>query len=172
VSINKLAFGGGCHWCTEAVFQSLIGVEGVLQGWAAHMENDTAFSEAALIEYNPKKIALDVLLEIHLSTHSSTSNHSMRTKYRSAVYITHLRQESEVFNSLATLQKQFVKPLQTKILPLVKFKINDEYQNYYYQNPNRAFCRRYIDPKLSLMLERFPEYVKHDKVSAALDEDG
>lgn len=172
MSINKLAFGGGCHWCTEAVFQSLVGVERVYQGWATHIQDDNAFSEAALIEYNSNEINLEVLLEVHLLTHSSTSNHSMREKYRSAVYVTHLDQEQEIFNVLGSLQKKFLKPLQTQILPLTRFKTNPEYQNYYYQNPNRAFCRRYIDPKLILMLERFPEYIKHDKVNAALDEDG
>jgi len=70
VSISKLAFGGGCHWCTEAVFQSIIGVNCVHQGWAAHIDDESAFSEAALIEYNPKEIALEVLLEVHLLTHS------------------------------------------------------------------------------------------------------
>jgi len=172
VSINKLAFGGGCHWCTEAVFQSLVGVEYVHQGWAAHIENDSSFSEAALIEYNPETIELEALLEIHLLTHSSTSNHSMRNKYRSAVYVTHLEQEKRVACILEGLRKNFNKPLQTQILPLAKFKSNPEYQNYYYQNPNRAFCRRYIDPKLVLILERFPEKVKRDKVNAALNEDG
>ena len=172
MSIIRLAFGGGCHWCTEAVFQSLIGVECVHQGWAAHLDDDNAFSEAALIEYNAKEVALEVLLEVHLLTHSSTSDHSMRDKYRSAIYITHSNQEKQVSVKLEELQKKFAKPLQTQILPLVKFKTNFEYQNYYYQNPNRAFCRRYIDPKLILMLESFPEHVKHDKIDAALDEDG
>ena len=172
MSINKLAFGGGCHWCTEAVFQSLVGVESVHQGWATHIESDNGFSEAALIEYTPEIIELDVLIEVHLLTHSSTSNHSMRNKYRSAIYVTHAEQERNVTEVLASLKGNFSEPLQTQILPLVGFKSNPKYQNYYYQNPNRTFCRRYINPKLLLMLERFPEKVKRDKVNAALSEDG
>lgn len=85
--IQKIGFGGGCHWCTEAVFQNLKGVNHVAQGWIASDENNTAFSEAVVVEFNPPKINLKTLIEIHLATHKSTSNHSMRKKYRSAIYV-------------------------------------------------------------------------------------
>ena len=76
----KIGFGGGCHWCTEAVFQSLIGVETVEQGYIASEDDMTSFSEAIIVHFNQEEITLKALIEIHLFTHKSTSNHSMRSK--------------------------------------------------------------------------------------------
>ncbi|MDP5231207.1 MAG: peptide-methionine (S)-S-oxide reductase, partial [Cellulophaga sp.] len=84
--IEEIGFGGGCHWCTEAVFQNLKGISNVSQGWIASDKNNTAFSEAVIVEFDSHKIDLKTLIQIHLQTHKSTSNHSMRKKYRSAVY--------------------------------------------------------------------------------------
>src|SRR3954451_12716902 len=86
ITYNKIGFGGGCHWCTEAVFLSLKGVEQVEQGWIASQPPYDAFSEAVVVTYDPLVITLTDLITIHLHTHASTSNHSMRQKYRSAVY--------------------------------------------------------------------------------------
>ncbi|WP_343065456.1 peptide-methionine (S)-S-oxide reductase [Arenibacter arenosicollis] len=82
---QKIAFGGGCHWCTEAVYQSLKGVEVVEQGFVASKGEESFFSEAVIVHYDPKSIALKDLILIHLYTHKSTSDHSMRNKYRSAI---------------------------------------------------------------------------------------
>ncbi len=83
--IDKIGFGGGCHWCTEAVFQSLMGVIKVEQGWIS-AEGTEDFHEAIILHFNSDIISLKKLIEVHLYTHNSTSNHSMRIKYRSAVY--------------------------------------------------------------------------------------
>ena len=86
VNTSKIGFGGGCHWCTEAVFQSLIGVEKVEQGFVASFNLHNELSEAVIVHFNHKRISLQTLIEIHLLTHSSTSDHAMRKKYRSAIY--------------------------------------------------------------------------------------
>jgi len=164
----QLTLGGGCHWCTEAVFESLHGVERVKQGWAASVDQYSDFSEAVMLSFDPSKISLSVLLKIHLLTHSSASNHSMRKKYRSAVYVEDSEQASHVEYCLSELQIYFDKPLVIKVLSLKEFKLNTQYQHYYYQDPSREFCQRYIDPKLVLILKRFAKYTKLDKVSAAL----
>ena len=84
--ISKIGFGGGCHWCTEAVFQSLKGVAKVEQGWIASFDEYDSFSEAVIVYYNETVISLETLIDVHLYTHRSNSDHSMRKKYRSAVY--------------------------------------------------------------------------------------
>lgn len=76
--LKKIGFGGGCHWCTEAVFQSLKGVKSVQQGWIASKNEHFEFSEAVIVDFDPSSIPLKVLIEIHLHTHKSTSEHSMR----------------------------------------------------------------------------------------------
>ena len=94
--LKKIALGGGCHWCTEAVFQSLKGVVSVEQGYIASLVKHSAFSEGVIVHFNANIISLKTLIEIHLYTHKSTSNHSMREKYRSAIYVFSKSQNDKV----------------------------------------------------------------------------
>lgn len=152
----KIGFGGGCHWCTEAVFQHVLGVESVEQGWIASEGSDAAFSEAVIVHFDPEIIALAVLVEIHLHTHQSTKKHSLRTKYRSAIYIFFEGQREEVMALLKMLQTQFEKELITKVMPFQAFKgSREELRNYYLQNPKKPFCETYINPKLSMLIEKY-----------------
>lgn len=163
--LEKVGFGGGCHWCTEAVFQSLIGVEQVEQGWISSRDENEAFSEAVIVHFNPDVIDLEVLVEVHLYTHSSSSNHPMRKKYRSAVYTFSKKQQEEVSVVMEALQEDFVESLVTQILPFVDFKLNKEtFLDYYYSNPEKAFCKRWIHPKLKLIMDRFSKYVNIKKL--------
>jgi peptide methionine sulfoxide reductase MsrA len=84
--MEQTGFGGSCHWCTEAIFQSLNGVDEVLQGWIASEEPDSNFSEAVLVTYDPEIISLESLTAVHLHSHSCTSKHTMRSIYRSSIY--------------------------------------------------------------------------------------
>lgn len=161
----KIGFGGGCHWCTEAVYQSLLGVKNVQQGWIASTGENQALSEAVVLEFNPETIDLKTLIAIHLHTHSSTSNHPMRKKYRSAIYMFSKEQEIEAKQVLLDLQKDFEKPLITQVLPYVEFKLNTEnFLDYYYSNPEKGFCKNWINPKLKLLLQEFTTYVDHEKL--------
>ncbi len=160
-SSEKIAFGGGCHWCTEAVFQALKGVHNVEQGFIASTAPHHAFSEGVIVHYKPEVISLKQLLEVHLHTHKSTSNHSFRTKYRSAMYYFEKEQESAFAKALLVLQPQFAKPIITKALPMVTFTLNEEsFLEYYKRNPEAPFCQRYIDPKLEKLQKQYTSWVK------------
>ena len=157
---EKIGFGGSCHWCTEAVFQSLIGVSRVDQGWIAAVEADS-FSEAVIVHFDPAIIPLEVLIEIHLHTHNSTADHSMRKKYRSAVYSFTEDQRKVAEEILRILQDDFSEPLVTQSLRLKHFRTSEEtFRNYYLKNPDKPFCKSYIDPKLKLILERFGTFAR------------
>lgn len=159
MKIEKIGFGGGCHWCTEAVFQSLRGVIKVEQGWIS-AKGAEDFHEAVILHFNPSFISLKELIEVHLYTHNSTSNHSMRTKYRSAVYTFNKLQQKDSANILRRLQKDFEDKLITRIYGIKEFKMSPEpFQNYYIKNPDKPFCKTYIDPKLQMLLRRFPKNV-------------
>ena len=163
MSFRKIGFGGSCHWCTEAVFQSLKGVEKVEQGWIS-AEEAADFHEAVIVHYNDKIIPLKVLVEVHLRTHNSSSNHSMRRKYRSAVYTFSNEQKDEVDRILNILQDHFTQPLITKTYGFKRFRTSAAaFQNYYSKNPDKPFCKSYIDPKLKLLLDRFTDYVAFSK---------
>nr|WP_046759362.1 peptide-methionine (S)-S-oxide reductase [Kordia jejudonensis] len=163
--LTTIALGGGCHWCTEAVFQSLIGVHDVKQGWVQSTEVNNTFSEAVIVQFDASIIPLKVLVEIHLRTHKSTVQHSMRKKYRSAVYFYNPSQEKEVVNILSALQTNFKDSIITQVLPFVSFKASrEEITNYYYSNPKKPFCEQFINPKLKLLLREFSEYANSDLI--------
>ena len=163
--IQKIGFGGGCHWCTEAVFQSLLGIKKVEQGFISSVNENNTFSEAVIVHFDPTEISLKDLIEIHLYTHKSTSQHSMRSKYRSAIYHFSDEQAKGAEDILDEIKNDFQDPIITKILPFCNFKESYElFQNYYYSNPEKPFCERHINPKLTLLLSKFNKVVNLEKV--------
>lgn len=159
--MEKIGFGGGCHWCTEAVFQLLTGVDEVKQGWIKSRSPYDTFSEAVIVHFNPAEIDLSVLIEVHLRTHASQSEHSFRSKYRSAVYVFSNEQVAEVKGTFTRFQSVFDAPIVTQILPFESFNASPpRFQNYYRDNPDRPFCKNYIDPKLALLRRRFRRHAK------------
>ena len=164
--LNQIGLGGGCHWCTEALYQSLLGVQHVEQGFIASVNNDTAYSEAVVVHFDPETISLKTLIEIHLNTHDSTKIHSMSEKYRSAIYTFSDEQRKEVRLIINQLQLNFSKQLITKILTFNDFRFsNERFRNYYYSNPDKPFCRNYISPKLQLLRTKFSNALDSDKIN-------
>ncbi len=158
--MKKIGFGGGCHWCTEAVFQALLGVAKVEQGWISSIGENDYFSEAVIVHFDENKIDLTTLVAIHLYTHSCTSVHLMRKKYRSAVYTYTAIQAVNVQKAIRQLQVEFEQPIITEVLAYHAFKENDEqYQNYYQKHKEKPFCQTYINPKLSLLRRKFSKHV-------------
>ena len=155
-----VGFGGGCHWCTEAVFQALRGVERVEQGWIRSAPPHDAWSEAVRVTFRPSAIGLRTLVEVHLLTHASTAAHAMRTRYRSAVYTTSPGQQAEAERLLGALAREADAPYVTRALPLVGFRLNDaRLLDYYRTRPEAPFCTTYIDPKLAELRRRFAAHV-------------
>lgn len=155
----RIGFGGGCHWCTEAVFQSLRGVNNVQQGFIKSLDPHDTFSEAVIVAFDPQTIPLDVLVDVHLRTHASTSQHKMRGKYRSAVYVFSDAQADSVRRQIKALQSDLEEPIVTMTLPYDDFKPSlERFQNYYRTNTEKPFCKAYIDPKLSKIRQKFSRY--------------
>ena len=161
--LNKIGFGGGCHWCTEAVFQSIEGVNNVSQGYISSEGDAQEFSEGVIIYYDPKIIPLNILIEIHLQTHESTSQHSFRKTYRSAVYYYNDMDKELAEKHIKFLQPQFDRKIITKVIPFKDFKESrDEIKNYFIKNPKAPFCKKYIIPKLKKIEYSFKEKLKKD----------
>lgn len=158
--MQKIGLGGGCHWCTEGVFQALMGVERVEQGYIRSDPPSDTWAEGVVVHFEQAKIDLAVLVEVHLRTHSASKAFVADGKYRSAVYVFDDEQKARAIDTIATLQRDFDRPMETRILPFRAFKASDEqYQNYYATDPERPFCRRYIDPKLEFIRQNFAEHV-------------
>lgn len=154
--MQKIGFGGGCHWCTEAVFQQIPEVYQVEQGWIKSQSPHDSFSEAVIVHFNDTEISLEFLLKVHLATHSSASTYSMRMKYRSAVYYFKESDNQKLGKLMRKLIDESGEPYITKVLPFADFKLNKEkYLNYFEKNQEAPFCQTYIVPKLRLLARNF-----------------
>ena len=125
----------------------------------------SSFSEAVIVNFNSDLIVLNTLIEVHLYTHNSTSNHSMRKKYRFAVYTFSDQQKSKSETIIEMFQTEFDNKIITKVYPFSKFKtLIETYQNYYQKNLSKPFCETFINPKFLLLLDKFSDYVNNRKV--------
>ena len=137
----------------------------VEQGFAASDGEQDAFSEAVIVRFKESEISLTNLISIHVHTHESTSNHSMRGKYRSAIYIFNAAQSRQASEILSNLQSDFNNKLITQVYPFRKFKPSEElFLDYYYSNPEKPFCKKHISPKLEVLLNKFSGKVDTEKI--------
>lgn len=158
MKVAKLAFGGGCHWCTEGVFQTLRGVAQVEQGFVQSDEPADTWAEGVIVTFDPFAIEVTTLSEVHLRTHSATRARPPRSKYRSAIYVFEDSQRHEAELAITRFADESGKAVHTLVLPFRNFSASDErYRNYYRTDPSRPFCRRFIDPKLEYIRRHFSE---------------
>ena len=162
-----IGFGGGCHWCTEAVFQPLEGVSEVRQGFIRSDGPDEAWSEAVEISFDPDRVSLRDLIAVHLSTHASEADHKMRGKYRSAVYSMTAEQQNACATHIRDLAAEAEVHFVTRSLMHRGFKPSDSrFHDYYKSNPERPFCRTYIAPKLAKLRGRHNALLKKEYTTA------
>jgi peptide-methionine (S)-S-oxide reductase len=175
-NVTELAtYGGGCFWCVEAIFQRLDGVKSVVSGYAGgKAENptyqqvctgDTGHAEVIQIEYDPKKISYEDLLDVFWQAHDPTTlNRQGRdhgTQYRSIILYHNERQKLAAEASKKKAAAQFQDPIVTEIGPLTKFYPAEKYhQNYFNNNPNAPYCAFVIRPKLDKLLKKLSKPAK------------
>jgi peptide-methionine (S)-S-oxide reductase len=143
---------------------SITGVLKVDQGWISPKDEPT-FSEAVIVEFDPKIIALNNLVGIHLHSHSCTAVHRMRSKYRSAIYLMHDKQQLPVINAINEYQQDFEAQIITEVVPFGQFRLNSEnYLNYYFKHPEKPFCENIVNPKLRELIARYSHLVDKQKI--------
>jgi peptide-methionine (S)-S-oxide reductase len=167
--------GGGCFWCTEAIFQMLPGVKSVISGYAGGTKEnptykevcagDTGHAEVIQIKYDPKVISYEKLLQTFWEAHDPTTMNAQGpdhgTQYRSIILYSTEAQKFEAVKSKATAQRRFRQPIVTEIVPLEHFYPAEDYhQDYYRENPNQPYCRMVIRPKVE-KFEKKLEAAKH-----------
>ncbi len=173
MSINETAvFGGGCFWCTEAVFQRLRGVKSVLPGYAGgnvpnptYMEvatGRTGNAEVVKFEYDPEQISYHDLLDVFFATHDPTQlnrqGYDVGTEYRSVIFYANDQQKQEAEQYIKKLEADqvFGDPIVTTLEPLGEFyEAEDYHKNFYERNQGQPYCQVIIDPKLKKLKEKF-----------------
>jgi peptide-methionine (S)-S-oxide reductase len=172
---KKIAvFGGGCFWCTEAVFKMLKGVSSVEPGYAGgHTENptyyqvcngDTGHAEVIKIEYDPSEVKYRDLLTVFFGSHDATQvnrqGNDVGTQYRSIVLYSDDEQKKEAEEFIAELNASSKEgqPIATTVEPLTKFyPAEKEHLDYYARNREQGYCALIIAPKLQKVQEKFAE---------------
>jgi peptide-methionine (S)-S-oxide reductase len=170
-------FGGGCFWCTEAVFQQLKGVEKVVSGYSGgHVENptyeqvcnkDTGHAEVIQITYDPLQITFPELLEVHFKTHDPTTlnrqGNDAGPQYRSAVFYHDDEQKkaAEYYKEKLDKSGAFGSPIVTEVTKFTNFYAAENYhQNYFNDNPYQGYCAAIIRPKVDKFRAVFADKLK------------
>lgn len=156
-------FAGGCFWCLEAVFERFEGVHSVTSGYTGgSMEHPsyeqvcsgrTGHAEAVRIEYDPAVVSYERLLEIFWKCHDPTTLNrqgpDVGTQYRSAVFVHGAEQRAQAEASRKKAQGGLARPIVTEVVDAPAFYPAEAYhQDYFRNNPNAAYCRLVIQPKL------------------------
>ena len=175
--VETATFGGGCFWCTEAVFQQLKGVKSVKSGYmGGHVDNptyeqvcgkQTGHVEVIQIEFDPSVIKFEDLLHVHWKTHDPTTmdrqGNDSGPQYRSAVFYHDESQKTKSANYKKKLNDQnvFGKPVVTVIEPAKKFWVAENYhQNYFANNPGNGYCQVMIPSKIKKLKAAFADKIK------------
>jgi len=176
-NIESVALGGGCFWCTEAVFKMLKGVISVNPGYAGGIkknptyedvsEGKTGHAEVIKIKYNPNEIPFEKLLTVFFTTHDPTTKNrqgnDIGEQYRSVILYTTKSQKKTAENFIQELNISDPNgpQIKTQVKPLTEFYIAEEYHNdYYIKNKNNPFCQVVISPKLKKVREKFLKLLK------------
>ncbi len=162
-------FGGGCFWCTEAVFELLPGVKRVESGYAGgHVANptykqvctgETGHAEVIRIEFDPAVVSYDRLVEVFFEAHDPTTLNRQGadegTQYRSVIFYHDEAQKAAAEKGKAAAQTQFDDPIVTEISPLPKYYPAEDYhQDYFKNNPNQGYCSFVIRPKVTKLQKK------------------
>ncbi len=179
-ALQTATFGGGCFWCTEAVFQNLEGVHSVVSGYSGgHVKNptyrqvcegDTGHAEVIQVTYDPAVAPFDALLEVFWKTHDPTTpnqqGNDIGPQYRSVVFYhdEEQRRLAEQYKQELDASGAFSAPIVTEISPFTEFYPAEEYhQRYFEQNSDQMYCRFVIAPKVEKFKKVFKDRVKASK---------
>lgn len=177
--MEKIAFGGGCFWCTEAVFKKLKGVTKVLPGYAggtvphpSYLQvatGTTGHAEVIYLEYDPGQIAFHDLLTVFFASHNPTTvnrqGDDVGTQYRSAIFHTTEKQRNEAEEFIARMNASHPNgaPVVTELSPLGDFYEAENYHHDYFEkNPTQAYCQVVINPKLEKVQKEFAQLLKNN----------
>jgi peptide-methionine (S)-S-oxide reductase len=173
----QATFGGGCFWCTEAVFQQLQGVRSVVSGYSGgHVKNptyqevcngDTGHAEAIQVTYDPNLVSYEDLLEVFWKTHDPTTPNQQGAdfgpQYRSVIFYhdDQQRRLAKEYKQKLDTAGVFAAPIVTEISPFSEFYPAEDYhQRYFERNPNQMYCRVVIGPKLEKFQKVFKDKLK------------
>lgn len=170
-------FGGGCFWCTEAVFKMLRGVSSVLPGYAGGTTKNptyeqvssgrTGHAEVIQITYNSQLITYNNLLTVFFGSHDPTTKNrqgnDVGTQYRSVIFYATPEQKkvAEDFIAEINLSNKHGASVATELAPLDTFYEAENYHHdYFATHPGNPYCEVIINPKLEKVQKQFADLLR------------
>ncbi|ENV75226.1 peptide-methionine (S)-S-oxide reductase MsrA [Acinetobacter ursingii] len=172
--MQQALFGGGCFWCTEAVFLQIQGVIKVVSGYAggdipnpnyeAVCTGQTQHAEVILIDFDEQRVSYTQLLHVFFATHDPTTlnrqGNDVGTQYRSVIYYFDETQKQQAEQLIVELKQEGI-DIVTELSPVPTFYPAEDYhQNFYAKNPSQGYCNFAITPKLSKLRGKFQDLLK------------
>lgn len=175
--MQTITLGGGCFWCTEAVFVEVIGVTDVVSGYTnGHTVNpsyeqicdgNTGHAEVVRVRFDSDVISLADILGIFFAIHNPTTLNQQGadrgTQYRSAIFVHSLAQREFAEQMIARLntEKIWDAPIVTEVADAATFYAAEDYhQEYFKQNPNQGYCMAVVSPKVAKFRKSFVSLLK------------
>ena len=176
-SLQTMTLGGGCFWCTEAVFVNVKGVEDVESGYAnGHTvepsyeqvcTGSTGHNEVVKLVFDPSQISVREILEIFFVIHDPTTLNRQGadsgTQYRSGIYCSTSEQEAVANELIAEMTQSGIyrSAIVTEVLPLANYwPAEDYHQDYFARNPQQGYCQAVAAPKVAKFRKTFARLVK------------
>lgn len=168
---QRAIFGGGCFWCTEAVFRQVKGVSQVISGYAGGARPNpnyeqvcsgaTGHAEVIAVDFDDTTISFDTLLDIFFATHDPTTlnrqGNDIGSQYRSVIYYQNEQQQQIAQAKIEQLKQQGINAV-TELSAAVPFYEAESYhQDFYAKNPTQGYCNFSIPPKLSKLKQYFAD---------------
>lgn len=164
--LQTITLGGGCFWCTEAVFVGVKGVEDVESGYCNGRvarpdyqqvcSGSTGHNEVVKLQFDPRQISLREILEIFFLVHDPTTlnrqGHDMGSQYRSGIYFSTAGQQSVANELIAEMTDEGVygSAIVTEVVPLANYwPAEDYHQDYFAKNPYQGYCMAVAAPKVA-----------------------
>jgi peptide-methionine (S)-S-oxide reductase len=175
--VQTIALGGGCFWCTEAVYVKVRGVTDVESGYSNGEPKNpsyeqvctgtTGHAEVVKLEYDPEQITtrqiLEILFAVHDPTQLNRQGNDAGTQYRSGIYYTTPEQKQVAQDLIAemTREKVWDAPIVTEVKPMENYWPAEEYhQDFYEKHPNQGYCVAVAGPKVAKFRKTFRELSK------------
>ncbi len=175
--LAKAYFASGCFWCVEAIYESVKGVEEVINGYAGgHTKNPTyeasntgrtGHAEAVEVIYNPETVSFSTLVDVYFGSQNPTQVNGQGpdrgSQYRSIIFFQNDDQKQIVLQKKEALSKQLNAKIAAEVYPFQKFWIAENYhQNYERLHPNNSYVRNVSIPRLNKFKKKFPEILKEN----------
>lgn len=175
MATQVITLGGGCFWCTEAIFLRVRGVLAVESGYCngqvaaptyeAVCTGQTGCVEVVQVRFDDATVSLRQILELFMATHDPTTlnrqGHDAGTQYRSGIYVADAAQQTLAQQVVREAQAHWDDPIVTEVVPLRLYsRAEDYHQNYFARHPQQGYCAAVIAPKVAKLRRAFEPLLK------------